>query len=143
MGRKRGVYYVGVADMKHEIRKYQQSSKIPENRIASEELALMLIKIATKFSKRGNLIGYSYTDDFISLSVMRMLHNLDKIDLDYPNCNVFGYFSKVCERACKHIINKERVQSNIKQNVLDVYLEEFKDNGINIDVEYVGDDYIS
>lgn len=115
MGRKRGEYYVNPDDLKSEILKYQATGNI------SEELGLMFLNIANKLKSKWNFRNYSY--DFTGDAIIRMIKNLNKIDLTISNSNPFSYLTQICWNSFVAKINKE------KKNQLG--LERYKDKVYN------------
>ena len=124
MGRKRGKYYVNPEDLKSDLLEYQQSGVI------SEELGKKLILIAERFSRKWNLNGYTnnYKGDFIGDAILRMVVQIDKIDLSHPKCNPFSYLSTTCENAIKAFFNKENKYNRAKDTLTDYYFNEVEQN---------------
>lgn len=121
MGRKRGEYYIDPADLEKEIRKYKETG------IQSEKLGKFLIKLANRFASRPNFSGYSYKDEFISDAIYRMVDQMDKIDLDHPQCNPFAYLTQTCYNVFIARINKEKKYTATKNALKDYYFNELEE----------------
>lgn len=122
MGRKRGNYYVNPDDLKEDLLEYQSTG------IISTELGNKLILIAERFSRKWNFKNYSYKDDFIGDAILRMVTQLDKIDLSHPKCNPFTYLSITCENAIKANLNKENKYKRVKDNLTEYFFNEIEQN---------------
>jgi len=137
MGRKRSKYYIDPAELFNEITHYQNTGVLTEN------LGVMLIKLARRFSTRQNFTNYSYKDEFISDAIYRMVEQIDKINLTHPKCNPFSYLTLVCHRCFIARINREHRYQNLKLKLKDKYFDEleaeeyvfFKKNGNEGEVE--------
>ena len=122
MGRKRGIYYVNPEELKQDLYDYRDTGEI------SESLGAKLILIAERFSRKWNFRNYSYKDDFIGDAILRMVCQLDKINLDHPKCNPFSYLSITCENSMKANLNKESKFKRVKDTLTDYYFEELEQN---------------
>ena len=120
MGRKRSVYYIDKDELIKEIKHYKDTDEI------SEDLGVMLLKIAQRYSSKSNFVGYSYRDEFISDATYRMVGQLDKINLDHPNCQPFSYLTKTCHRCFIAKINKEKKYQNLKLKLTEKYFTEIE-----------------
>lgn len=99
-------YYVGQAELRAEIQKYFDSGTDASNRVISNELAEMLIKIATRFATKSCFYRYTYKQEFIDEAIYRMVLLLGKINLNLPNCNPFSYLTQICYSTFVLIIKK-------------------------------------
>ena len=120
MGRKRSIYYINKTELLNELKQYN------EDDIISEELGLMLLKIAQRYSSRANFIGYSYRDEFVCDAVYRMVDQLKKINVNHPNCQPFSYLTKMCHRCFIARIMKEKKYQNLKQELTEKYFNELE-----------------
>ena len=120
MGRKRSEYYINPDELKSDIKEYKETG------IMSNELGKKLIKIANRFASKPNFSGYSYKDEFISDGILRMVSQMDKINLDHPKCNPFSYLTQTCFNCFRAKINKEKKYSQTKENLKDYYFNEFQ-----------------
>lgn len=94
--KKDNPYYVGTKELREEVQKYFDSGTCQEDRVISEELGKMLIKIATRYATKPCFNGYWYKDSFIADAIYQMVRKLDKINLNHPRCNVFSYLTCIC-----------------------------------------------
>jgi len=124
MGRNRGKFYVNPEDLKKDISEYQQTNVI------SESLGIKLMLIAERYSKRWNLKDYTnnYRGDFIGDAILRMVKQINKIDLSHPKCNPFSYLSTTCENAIKAFFNKENKYNRAKESLTEYYFNEVEQN---------------
>jgi hypothetical protein len=110
-------YYVDPGELLAEIKKYKRTGEI------SEQLGSMFLLIAKRYVTLPRYYKYSYTDDFISCAVERMIEQLDKIDVNHPKCNPFFYLSRTCDNVCKAYIIKEgkftRTKDALKTRLFD------------------------
>ena len=120
MGRKRSKYYIDPDKLNNEIKKYN------ENGLISEKLGEMLLKLAKRYALQPNFVRYSYNDDFIGDAVCRMIEQLDKINLNHPNCNSFAYLTQICKNAFKARINKEKKVQYTKETLKNYYFNELE-----------------
>ena len=125
---KRGEYYVSRADMITEIKIFKKT------KIISENLGIILTKIANKYASKPNFSGYTYKEDFIGDAIYRMIEQLDKINLDIPNSNPFSYLTQTCHNKFIAKINEEKKFSKLKTALME--------NNIDI-IEHVEDIYFS
>jgi hypothetical protein len=89
-----------------------------------------LILIAERFSRKWNLNGYTnnYKGDFIGDAILRMVKQIDKINLSHPKCNPFSYLSTTCENAIKAFFNKENKYNRAKDTLTDYFYNEVEQN---------------
>ena len=130
-------YYVKGADLKQQIRKYQQSKRLDAqqrgvpyqqgNGIMSEQLGQMIIKICTRFSMHPRFYGYSFRDQFVADAVTRCItHGVGKINLDLPNCNPFSYFTQIAYNIFRQKIKSEKKYSLTKQKLREQVYTQFE-----------------
>lgn len=135
-------FYVKGADLIEEIRKYQKSKlEDAEKRgvpleqgqgIISEQLGIMIIKIATRFSMHPRFYGYSYRDQMVADAVARMITNgVDKIDPDHPKCNPFAYLTQCAFNIFRQKIKNQKKYSQTKQRLREQVFTQFEsDEGL-------------
>ena len=96
--------------------------------VISDELALMINKIANKLSYATNFINYSYKDEMIGDAVVRMMKALiAKKYTHNKGSNPFSYFTKIAFNAFRNRIKKEKHAYNTLQE----YQEEIIMNSEN------------
>lgn len=105
--------YVDKAEMLALIVTYQNNIKeakendLPEP-VMSNELGKIILELATNMSKRYNFMNYSYTDMFISDSIVLGLHLAKTFDVNHPSANPYSYFSFSMFRVNAGIITREK-----------------------------------
>lgn len=103
-------FYVEPKEFDDAIMKYYNSGNI------SDELALMINKIANKLSYATNFINYSYKDEMIGDAVVRMMKALiAKKYTHNKGSNPFSYFTKIAFNAFRNRIKKEKHAYNTLQ----------------------------
>lgn len=135
-------FYVKGADLIEEIRKYQKSKQedaekrgVPLEQgqgIISEQLGVMLIKIATRFSMHPRFYGYSYRDQMVADAIARMITNgVDKINPDHPKCNPFAYLTQCAFNIFRQKIKNQKKYSQTKQRLREQVFTQFEsDEGL-------------
>lgn len=99
-------YYIGQAELREEIEKYFASGTDATNRTISNNLAQMLIKIATRFASKPCFYRYTYKQEFIDEAIYRMVYLLGNINLNHPRCNPFSYLTSICYSAFASVLKK-------------------------------------
>ena len=108
--------YVQPKEFHAEILKYYESGHI------TDELALMINKIANKLSYAPNFINYSYREEFIGDAIVRMFKALTARKYDsVKHSNPFAYFTRIAYNAFINRIKKEKYMHETHQK----YQEEF------------------
>jgi len=120
--RKQQQYYINPKELRAELQKYKDED------IISEELGAMILKIAQRYASKPNFSGYSYREEFIGTAVLRMIEQLNKIDLEHPKCNPFAYLTQICHFKFIEKINKEKKYQTMKTRLKDHYYDEFESN---------------
>lgn len=100
--------YIKSSDMYAELEKYHASGVI------SEELGVMFMKLAKRYTSAGNLSQYTYRDEFMLAGVARMISQIDKFNMNHPTRNPFAYFTEVLYKEILNIMAKEKKQQGIK-----------------------------
>jgi hypothetical protein len=103
--------YIDKNEMMDELIFYNESG------IISEKLGAMFLKLAIRYTSKPNLSGYSYREEFIGNGVLRMVSQIDKFDINHPSKNPFAYFTQVIHNETMGILNRERRQRDIKDNL--------------------------
>lgn len=99
-------YYIGQAELREEIEKYFASGTDATNRTISNNLAQMIIKIATRFASKPCFYRYTYKQEFIDEAIYRMVYLLGNINLNHPRCNPFSYLTSICYSAFASVLKK-------------------------------------
>lgn len=124
--RKR-VAYVTNKELLVELKKMKETSKI------SNELGMMIMKIARKYATKPNYSSYTYIQDMISEAICTVclyLHNFNPEKSQNP----FAYITQIVHNSFNGFLNKEKKLSNTKKALYDQHLqdnmklEKFKQN---------------
>jgi RNA polymerase sigma factor (sigma-70 family) len=102
-------YYVRNKDLLPEIQSFKDTGVI------SEELGLMVLRIATNYSSRGSFASYTWKEDMVSEAVLtcfKYMHNFDPSKQKNPN--PFAYFTTIIHNAFINYIRKQNKHSEIK-----------------------------
>lgn len=118
--REKNEHYVNRQELMKELKKYKK------DKVISEELGVMFLKIASKLATKKNFSGYSYKDEFISDAVYRMVTQIDKIDLNHPKCNPFAYLTQICKFKMIAKISAEKRYQEIKESLKSDYIDNFE-----------------
>ena len=124
MANKKPKQYCTNKDLMRELRVYHETDVI------SEELGKMFLEIATRFTNRGNWVGYpqAVKEDFIGEACLRMISQIHKFDINREKPNPFAYFTQICFH--KYIMEAKKYYKhiNIQRDVCKKYLEEIECN---------------
>lgn len=82
-------------------------------------LALMFMKLVERYSQRGNWRGYTYNDEMRSQALLQ----LSQVGLQFDesrseNPNPFAYYTVTVTNAFTHILNTEKKNQNIRDDML-------------------------
>lgn len=83
----------------------------------TDNLARMLMLMASKYIKAGNWSGYTYIDDMESAGVALLIERVLKFDAGVSN-NPFSYLTSCISNVYIAILNKEKEQRMIKSSQL-------------------------
>jgi len=125
-------YYVSNKDMLIELKKYN------EENIISNELGIMLRKIAIRYSTRPCFSGYSYKEEMIDSSVERMIEQIDSFNIEKGK-NPFAYFTQIVHNQFLCILNEEKKQHLTKERYRNKVYDDMCENGL-IDQGYVNNE---
>lgn len=81
--------------------------------VMSDELGLMMYKIADRYSRSPNFKHYSFRDEMVALAVVHLMKAWKKFDPERGG-NPFSFFTTACYYAFVHVLNLEREQRDIK-----------------------------
>jgi len=96
-------YYVDPKQFDEEIVKYYDSGHM------SDELALMVSKIANKLSYAPNFINYTYREEMVGDGIIRMFKALTSKKYDrVKGTNPFSYFTRIAFNAFRNRIKREK-----------------------------------
>ena len=89
----------------------------------TDTLARMVIKICERYATRGNVRGYTYNDEMKGQAILQ----LTQIGLQFDESksdNPFAYFTAAITNAFVRVINIEKRNQNIRDDILEM-------NGLN------------
>jgi hypothetical protein len=109
-------YYVDEDEFKEEIRKFYATDKMTDN------LGVIVHKIANGLSHRPNFINYSFRDEMVQDAILNMVKALNnkKFDLN-KGYNPFSYFTCIAFHTFCTRIKKEKKQ----RDAVELFQEEF------------------
>jgi hypothetical protein len=93
---------------------------------ASEQLGMMLMKIAAHYSSKGSFSGYTWVSDMRSDAVLTCLKYLKNFD-PQKSSNAFAYVTQICKNAFKAFIKNQNKHGEIKDICYNSY-QNFIDN---------------
>jgi hypothetical protein len=91
--------------------------------IITDTLARMMIKLCERYATRGNVRGYTYNDEMKGQAILQLAQiglQFDEVKSDNP----FAYFTAACTNAFVRVINIEKRNQNIRDDILEM-------NGLN------------
>lgn len=86
---------------------------------ATNKLAQMWIKISERYASKGNVRGYSYNDEMKSQAILQ----LSQIGLQFDESksqNPFSYYTSVIKNSFIRIINLEKKNQSIRDDLLEM-----------------------
>ena len=95
----------------------------PKSGKATNELALMWMKLCDRYATRGNVRGYTYNDEMKGQAILQ----LAQIGLQFDESksqNPFAYYTAAVTNSFVRIINIEKRNQNIRDDILEM-------NGMN------------
>lgn len=94
--------YVDPIVFKEQIQQYYDTGNL------SDELAISINQIATRFSYRPNWINYPCREELVGEALIKMLQALRDKKFDPEKGNAFSYFTKITYHAFCHKIKLEK-----------------------------------
>ena len=117
-------FYVNPVEFDTEIIDYYKSGHMSDN------LALMVSKIANKLSYAPNFINYTYREEMVGDGIIRMFKALTSKKYDHAKgSNPFSYFTRIAFNAFRNRIKKEKHLRDTHekyQNELMLFSENYK-----------------
>lgn len=86
----------------------------------TNDLALLLMKLADKYATKRNIRSYSYNDEMKNQMILQLI----QVALQFNEAkseNPFSYLSSVCTNAIVTILNAEKTQQNIRDDILEMH----------------------
>jgi hypothetical protein len=110
-------FYIDPLDLKKEIVDWKEVGKI------SERLGELFLLISKNMSYNQKFIGYSnhWKEEMIQQGTLFLCKYAKNFDPDHPKSNVFSYCSQIVYNAFIQFIVKEKKQSEIKNNLIELY----------------------
>ena len=100
---KKTEYYVDPVDFKNRLIEYYKGGD------CSDELAMMISKIATGLSYSSNFINYTYRDEMVGDALIKMFTAVKNKKFDTTSeYNPFSYFTTIAFHAFINRIKKEK-----------------------------------
>ena len=96
---------------------YAEVIKCQENDEISDKLGKMFMILARRYATKPNFAGYSYKDEMISHGVVACVASLHKFNAEKGN-NPFAYYTSIIHNAFIQILNREKNQHNIRDELL-------------------------
>lgn len=97
----------------------------------TDTLARMMLKLCERYATRGNVRGYTYNDEMRSQAILQ----LTQIGLQFDESksdNPFAYFTAAVTNSFVRVINIEKRNQNIRDDILQM-------NGLNPSYTRIGD----
>lgn len=85
----------------------------------TNKLAQMWMKLVERYATRGNVRGYSYNDEMIGQAILQLSQIGLKFD-ESKSSNPFAYYSTVCTNSFIAVINQEKRNQNIRDDILEM-----------------------
>lgn len=83
----------------------------------SNKLGSMFMMLATRYATKPNFSGYSYKDEMIAAGVLACVAGYNKFNTD-RGTNAFAFFTSVVHNSFLQILNKEKRQQDIRDQIL-------------------------
>jgi len=109
--KKKAKNYLNNKDLLKQIELSHQQDKI------TDELANMFLLLCRRYAKMPNFINYSYNDDMQSYALLTLVKVWRSFD-PKKSSNPFAYFTQTVKRAFWQYLNVEKVQRNIRDELL-------------------------
>jgi hypothetical protein len=90
-----------------------------ENGRATNNLALMWLKLVDRYATRGNVRGYTYNDEMKGQAILQ----LSQIGLQFDeskSANPFAYYTAAVTNSFVRVINLEKRNQNIRDDILEM-----------------------
>ena len=104
-------HYVTNATLLPEVVRAQQLGRV------TNELAEMLMTIATRYSYKSNFGGYSFRDDMVSFALVNLCANALKFNPEKSN-NPFSYYTSAIHNSFLQFIASERDHRDIRDKLM-------------------------
>lgn len=88
-----------------------------EKGIMTNELAVMLQLLCSKYASKGNFVNYTYNTDMQGYAMMMLVRTWKSFDLNKSN-NPFAFFTQCIKNSFKQYLNLEKRQRTIRDLLL-------------------------
>ena len=86
---------------------------------ATDNLAMMWIKLCERYATRGNVRGYTYNDEMKGQAILQLSQIGLQFDESKSN-NPFAYYTAVVTNSFVRVINIEKRAQNIRDDILEM-----------------------
>jgi hypothetical protein len=86
---------------------------------ATDNLAMMWLKLVDRYATRGNVRGYTYNDEMKGQAILQ----LSQIGLQFDESksdNPFAYYTAAVTNSFVRVINIEKRNQNIRDDILEM-----------------------
>jgi hypothetical protein len=84
----------------------------------SNLLGKMLMKLAERYSSRSNVRGYTYVDEMRGQAVLQLTQVALQFD-ESKSSNPFSFYTQCCTNAFLRVINIEKRNREIRDDILE------------------------
>lgn len=140
-------HYTKNTSLMAEMKRYIQTCETDENGRhikgsghISEELGMMISRIAKRYAGKGNFSGYTWKEDMIGDAIYTCIKYMHNFNPEKSN-NPFAYFTQICHNAFINYIKRQKKHSDIKDicwknfHMLEEKESEFRNTKKAIDYE--------
>jgi len=119
--------YVNPMKLRSLIKEYQVNKAADPGYVMSDELGLVLLRLAKGFCSKPDFSGYSFNEDLPMQAMPKMIRAVEKIDPDDMDRSPFSYLTQTCYRAIIQLVKKEKRQFEIRENAKEEVFHAFGD----------------
>jgi hypothetical protein len=83
----------------------------------TDTLARMIMKLTDKYASKGNWRNYSYVEEFKGQAVMQLCQVALQFD-ESKSANPFAFFTSICHNSFLRILNIEKKNQQIRDDLL-------------------------
>lgn len=86
----------------------------------TDKLGMMYMELANRFARKGNYRSYSYKEDMVDRAIEQLVFaglSFDESKTDNP----FAYFTVCCTTSFTSILNIEKKNQNLRDNLIEAY----------------------
>jgi len=112
--RKRPEYYINPQELYAEVLVSKEAGQM------TDKLVRMLQLLTLKYSKKGNLANYSYTEDMQAFAMMMLVKTWTAFNPE-KSSNAFAFYTQCVKNSFRQFLNDEKRQRTIR----DAYAVEY------------------